>query len=269
MTNLWRWHAKSLLTNSFLWFWGVVFMLFWIVIGAFVESHGQSIQGPGVLMYTAAWYSIIVLLSLSMLSAAIASSLTHSTSALAYAFRFTRIGPSGYLLSLVGGSATIGIALGCVMLGGTIVLFGARFGNIVLPSNLPALVGVCLAAGVFMMLLAVVLILLVVNHFGLRSTSFVGFVPLVLSYGLGLVQIYAAVPAVVVYASPYNDIYSLLFQAFTGAATPVTVSGGGTATLDWPLLLLGLGVWMGILVASAIYLLGHIRPRQVEEGRQV
>ena len=267
--NLWRWYTKAILTNRSLWFWGVAFMLFWIVIGAFFESQGMVLSGSGLLAYAGAWYVIIVLFSLSMLASVIAVSLTYGSSALAYSFRFTALTPNGYFLSIVGGSAVLGLFLTFLMLGGTVGVFGARFDATIVPANIPAIIGVSLLAGVFYMALTTTLMLVVINYLGLKSTSFAGYVPLLFSYAFGLGQIYVRFPSWVLYGSPFNDLTSLLFQGFTGAPTPVRISNATQAVLSWPLLAIGLLAWILVLSVLAALLLRRIRARQLEEGRQI
>jgi hypothetical protein len=264
-----RFYAKSLLTNRSLWFWGVAFGIFWLVIGAFLESGGLSLTGIGLADYAGGWFVIIVLLSLSFLAGVISLSLTYGSYALAYSFRYTRLTPGGYFVSVLIASGLLGFCLSFLMLGGTVALFGLRFDSAVVPSNLPGLIATSLAAGVFYMALATTLMLLVINYLGLKNTSFVNYLPLLFSYAFGLGQVYARLPNGLLYASPFNDITSLLYQGFTGAATPAEISGAYTAVLDWPLLAASLAAWTVALSVLAALLLRRIRPRQLEEGRQV
>jgi hypothetical protein len=266
--NLWRPYTKAMLTNPFLWFWAVAFMAFWVAIGAFVESQGIGPSHATVVAYTTSWYALIVLFSLSMLAVAIANSLTYGSSALAYAFRFTRLTPEGYLGSIVGGSAILGGVLSFALLGVTVGMFGSRFGSVLLPADPLGLLAVALLGGVFFMALSVTLILVVINYLGLRSASFVGFVPLLISFSLGNAQAYVALPRWLLYGSPFNDLASLLYQAYSG--TPATVVlGTASAALDWSGLLLGVLLWTALLTGTSILLLRRIRARQLEEGRQI
>lgn len=267
--NLGAAYSKSLLTNGSLWFWGAAFMLFWIVIGAYVESSGYQLSGPGLSAYAGAWYAVVVLLSLSMLAIAIANSLTYGSAALAYAFRYTTLTPARYLGAVVLASAIFGLILGFVILGGTVAIFGARFHAAIVPSNVPALVAVSLGAGVFYMALATNLMLLVINYLGLRSASMVGYVPLLLSYAFGLGQAFTTLPTWLLYGSPYNAITSLLYQGFTGAPVPVMLGSTGSVTLAGPLLVVGLVAWTVGLAVTATILLRRIRARNLEEGRQI
>jgi len=267
--NVLRGYTKAMLTNRTIWSWGVGFMLFWLVVGAFIESQGQDLSGSGVVVYTAAWYVVIVLFSLSMFAVAVANSFTYGSAALAYSFRFSKLSPAGFFGSVVGGSAVMGTVLSFVMLGSTVGIFGLRFDYRFVPANVPALVGISVGAGVFYMALATVLMLVVINYLGLKSSAFVGFAPLLLSYAFGLAQVYAQLPAWLLYASPYNEIESLLYQAFVGSPTPLQISGSTSAVLAWPYLAAGLVVWTALLSGIAAGLLRRIRARQIEEGRQI
>jgi hypothetical protein len=266
--NLGRSFAKSLLSNGSLWFWAVAFMAMWLGIGAFLESQGVGPERAAIVAYTTSWYAVIVLIGLSLLAAAIAGSIVYSSSSLAYAFRWTRLTPSGYLGSIVVGSSVLGVVLNVVLLGATAGMFGWRFSTAVLPVDPLGLVGVSLLGGVFYMALAATLSLVVINYLGLRSSNFIGYVPLLLSFVLGNAQLYVALPRALVYASPFNDLLSLLYQGYSGA-TPTVQLGASSAPLAWVPLLLGVLLWTGAFAATTLGLLRRIRARHLEEGRQV
>lgn len=266
--NLWRPYTKAMLANGSLWFWAFAFMAFWLAVGAFVESAEVGPGHSAVVAYTTSWYAVIVLLSLSMLAVAIANSLTYGSSALAYAFRFSRLTPEGYFGSIVGGSAVMGAVLSFVLIGATAGMFGGRFRLLLLPADPAGLLAVSLLGGVFFMALAVTMILVVINYLGLKSTNFTGFLPLVLSITLGNAQIYLALPSWFVYGSPFNDLASLLYQGYSGV--PATGQlGAASLALTWEYLVVGILVWTAVLGASSLVLLRQIRSRQLEEGRQI
>ena len=266
--NLWRPYAKAMLTNASLWFWAVAFMAFWLAIGAFLQSQGVSTDRSAVVAYTTSWYAVIVLVGLSLLAAAIAGSIVYGTSSLAYAFRYTLLTPKGYLVSLIVGSAILGLVLNVVLLGATAGLFGARFSAAILPADPIALLGVSLLGGVFFMGLSATLTLVVINYLGLRSSNYVGYVPLLLSFVLGNAQVYVALPRWFVYGSPFNDLTSLLYQGYSGA-TPSVQLGSSSLSLGWVPLLVGAVLWTGLLAVTTLLLLRRIRVRQLEEGRQI
>ncbi len=266
--NLTRCYAKAMLTNGSLWFWAVAFMTMWLGIGAFLESQGVAATRSAVVAYTTSWYAVIVLIALSLLAAVIAGSYAYGSSALAYAFRYSRLTPAGYLISIVGGSALLGLVLNVVLLGATAGMFGVRFATTLLPVDPAALLGVSLVGGVFFMALSSTLALLAINHLGLRSADFVGYVPLVLSFVLGNAQLYVTFPRWFIYGSPFNDLTSLLYQGYSGS-TPTVELGTATVPLDWIFLVLGILVWTAAFVGCTLVLLRRIRSRQLEERRQI
>jgi hypothetical protein len=262
-------YTKAVLRNPQILFWGVAFMAFWFVLGAYVFSTGLPPARPAEVAYTSAWYAIIALFSLTIVAMSIAGSLTYGTSALAFSFRYTKLTPSSYALSLMASSAAVGLVFSFVMAGLVSGLFSAHFGTLILPANLAALIGVSMLSGAFMMGLGTALVLVVVNYIGLRSLSFIEFVPLVLSYIFGFAQLYLALPAALLYASPWNDMESLLYQAYHGTAAPITLVNVGGPTLLWPICVLGLAGWVVLLVALSSFMLGRIRSISVLEGRQI
>ncbi len=262
-------YTRSVLRNPNLLFWGIAFMAFWFVLGAYVFSVGLPSDRTSEVAYTAAWFAIITLFSLTIIAMSIATSMTYGTEALAFSFRFTRLTPTSYVLSLLAAAAAVGVIFSLLMAGLVSGLFSAHFGRAIWPSDVPGLIGVSLLSGAFMMTLGAVLVLVVVNYLNLRSMSFIEFVPLILSYIFGFAQLYVTLPVWVLYVSPWNDMESLLYQAYRGTPAPVTLATSSSSTLFWPFSLVGLVIWVVGLVFLSAFLLGRIRSVSVQEGRQV
>jgi hypothetical protein len=148
-------------------------------------------------------------------------------------------------------------------------LFSAHFGTTILPADVPAIVGVAVLSGAFMMGLATTLVLVVVNYLGLRNMNFIEFFPLILSYIFGFTQLFLAVPSWVLYLSPWNDMESLLYQAFGGSPARVVLADTASPTLSWPISVVALLAWVVLLVGVASLLLGRIRSVSIQEGRQI
>jgi hypothetical protein len=267
--SLARPYTRALLRNPNILFWGIAFMAFWFVLGAYVFSVGLPSNHASEVDYTSAWYAIIALFSLTVVAMSIATSMTYGTSALAFAFRYTRLTPTSFAVSLLAAAAAMGLLFSFIMAGLVSGLFSAHFGTVILPVNLWGLVGASVLAGAFMMGLGAALVLVVVNYLGLRSLSFIEFVPLVLAYIFGFAQLYIALPLAAIYASPWNDIESLLYQGFSGSAATVTLTNSGSAALSWPLAVAGLAAWVVGLVFLTSHLLGRVRSVSVQEGRQI
>lgn len=268
MTLAWP-YTRAVLSNPALWFWGVVFMAFWFVLGAYVFSGGLAPGRSAEVAYTSAWFAVIALFSLTTLAMSVASSITYGTSALAYGFRYTRLTPARYAFALIVAAAAMAVVLSFVMAAVVSGLFSAHFGRTILPANLLAVVGVAVISGAFMMGLATTLVLVVINHFGLRNMNFIEFFPLILSYIFGFTQLFLSVPAWVLYLSPWNDMESLLYQAFSGSPAHIVLATTTSPVLWWPISVAALALWVAVLVGLASVLLGRIRSVSIQEGRQI
>jgi len=263
-------YSKTLLTNRALWGWGVLFMVFWLVIGGFVESTGLPKGDSAVaLNYTASWYGIINLFTLSSLGVSIAFSLIYSTHSLAYAFRYTKLKPLSYLANIVASSLIVGVVLSVIMLLLTYAIFSYRFGASAAPVNPALAVPVAALAGVFMYALATMLVLIIINALGLKNQNFVSFIPLLLGYVFGFTQLFVALPNIVIYASPYTAIQDLLYHAYSGEPIPEVLSNPTGTTLSPTYLAVSLVAWTLILLLIDSAMLRRIKPKSVEEARQV
>jgi hypothetical protein len=268
--SLTKYYVKALITNKNLLFWGIAFMLFYAILGAYGFSSSLPLADQGVVLgYTSVWYALLVQFSLSSMAVSIAFAVIYASSSLAYSFRYTKLTPTSYISTLVGSSSVLGIVLSVIMLASTVFLYSSRFGYLLTPSNPIAALAVSALGGVFVMVLSMFLALIVVNYLGLRSSSFINFVPLMLAFGLGFTQYSVTLPIAIVYLSPYSAIQSLLYQAFSGQPANVRLSSMTGTTLDWPILLISLLVWIVAFTLLDVSLLKRLKPRQLEEARQV
>lgn len=244
-------------------------MIFWIILGAYSFSQGIPDTAVAVGSYTASWYSTIALYSLSSLAISISYSIYYASSALAYGFKYTKLKPISYVGTLVGSSSVLGIILSAIMLVSTYAMFSAKFGFNLIPKDPIGAVLISALAGVFMMTLSMLLVVIAVNYVGLQSINLVSFVPLLLAFGLGFTQLFTALPVTLTYLSPYNAIDSLLYQAYGGNPATIQLINPSSAALHWPYLLVSLVGWIVVLLLADSFLLQRLRPRQVEEGRQI
>lgn len=262
-------YTKGILSNRNLWFWGVAFMIFWIILGAYSFAQGIPDTKAATGAYTASWYSTIALYSLSSLSISIAYSIYYASSSLVYSFKYTKLKPISYVGTLVGSSSVLGILLSAIMLVCTYALFSERFGFNLIPADPVGVVLVSALAGIFMMTLSMLLVSIAVNYVGLQNISLVSFIPLLLAFGLGFTQLFTALPVALTYASPYNAIDSLLYQAYGGNPATVQLVNPSSTPLYWPYLLASLIGWIIVLLLADSFFLQRLKPRQVEEGRQI
>ncbi|MEM3799334.1 MAG: hypothetical protein QXH56_04490 [Thermoprotei archaeon] len=263
-------YTKRLLTNKSLWGWGVLYMLFFLTLGGLVVSSSISKSNIHVVLgYTATWYALTNLTSLSTLAISIAYSLLYSTHSLAYCFRYTKLKPSSYIANVVCSSMTMGVVLSVIMLAATYVIFSQRFGAMVAPSNPALAVGLASLSGIFMFALSTFLVLTLVNTIGLKNQNFVSFIPFILSYGFGFTQLYTPLPKALIYASPFTSIQDLLYHAYSGYPVTAALTNPSTPTIQTQYLALSLVAWIILLIMVDAFMVRRIKPRSIEEGRQV
>jgi hypothetical protein len=262
-------YVKGLLKNKQLWIFGIALTFFWLIIGAFELTQGIPNASTAANTVASSWFGLIGMFSLSAIAISIVYTIYHASASLTYSFKYTKLTPKIYVGTLIGSASIIGLILSVIMLFGTSGLFSAHFGLSVVPSNPLGAVGISVLAGVFMMSLAMLLVLVSVNYLGLRSVTLVMYLPFALAAGLGDTQMYSAIPLTFLYASPFNAISSLLYQTYSGTNVYAQFYNPATPALQWPILLVTLAVWIVALLAIDIALLGHLRPKQAEEGRQI
>ncbi|MEM0159135.1 MAG: hypothetical protein QW812_06460 [Thermoplasmataceae archaeon] len=243
-------------------------MAFWLFMGAYVFNFNPT--GKSMAMgYTAVWFSLIGLISASIVASSVSYSVYYGSSSLAYAFRYTKLKPASYVLDLLGGTSIVVAILGTVLLLCAMVVFSMKSKYSIYPAMPLQSILVFFLAGMFMFLVSVVFVILINNYVGLRNVTFVAYVPQILSYIFGFSEFGVPLPANVVYASPFSEIPRLLFQTFYGSAAPLNISSGTGPALNPYLLLSGLLVWIALLLLLALILVRRITPRSIEEARQV
>ena len=264
-----KYFIKSLMGNRALWFWGVLYVLIWLLLGAFVFSANLTASRAVVLPYASAWFGIFDLLSFASLTVSIAYTIYFGSSSLSYSFRYTRLRPLTYFLSLLAASSVMGITMSAILLFSAYAAFSYRFHLNLQPSQPLAALALSALAGAFMMVFAVAIVLIAVNYAGLKNINFMSFIPMILAYVFGFGQLYINIPAAVQYASPFNDIISLLFASYSGLKIPVSFKVPQAGFLDWRILLVSLLFWIILLSFADLMLIKRIRPRAIEEMRQL
>jgi hypothetical protein len=263
-----KFYFKALVSNKSLWGWGVGFMVFWLFMGSYVFGFNMTSKVES-LGYTSVWFSLIGLISGSIIATSVAYSVYYANSSLAYGFRFTKLKPSSYIFNLMGSTSVVAGIMGAIIIMFTIVLFSSRSGYILIPAYPELSILVFLVEGLFMFLLSVVLVISANNYTGLKSISFVVYIPQLLAYLFGFSELGIPLPSAVVYASPFSDIPRLLFETYYGKAAPLNMSNGTGPLLNPVILIASLLVWTALLFVLAMFLVRRIRPRSIEEARQI
>ena len=267
--GLTKYYVKGILSNRQIWFWGITFALFLLLIGAFELSQGIPNTKEAHSDVASSWFGIVALFSLSSIATSIAYTIYYASPSLAYSFKYTKLTPKSFVGTLIGSSTILGVILSIVVIAATCGLFSYHFNQNLTPSNLFGALGVAALAGIFMMTFAMLIVLVVVNYIGLRSVNLMTFIPLMLAFWLGDTQMYSNLPVAAIYASPYNVIQSLLYLSYKGTNVYAQLYNSATPVLQWPILVTSIVAWISLFVLIDVFLLGRLKSRQAEEARQI
>ncbi len=263
-----KYFLKSLLSNKAIWGWGVGLMLFWIIMGAYVFEPDMTTKNEWM-GYTSVWFSLIGLLSASVIATTVAYSVYYANSSLAYGFRFTRLKPSGYIRDLMISTSIMTGIIGAIITVLTIILFRTKSGYLLIPKFPEFLLLMFFVTGIFMFLLSAVLVMFANNYIGLKSVTLIAFIPQLLSFLFGLSEIGTSLPNEIVYGSPFTDIARIMYQTYYGKASPLNFSNATSPTLNPYIMMVSLIFWIALLFVLAMFLIRRIKAVSIEGGRQV
>lgn len=263
-----RYYIKSLLTNKSLLFWGLIFMIFWLFMGAFVFGFEYNNRNYS-LFYASSWYSVIALFSLSSIGTSVAYSIYYSGHSLIYLFRFSKLKPFDYIYNLLLSTSIVGAILGVLLLGFSSLFFSIRSGFSITPIFPSYAILISILGGAFMFLLAVNLVVLVNNYMGLKNITFISFIPLMLSYVFGFSLISIKLPTIIIYLSPFSEIVELFFFSYYGKNPTVVLSEPSSSLLNIYYLAVCLLIWDVFMFIFSTVLIRRIKPRSIEEARQI
>ncbi|MHB8361037.1 MAG: hypothetical protein ACYDAO_06275 [Thermoplasmataceae archaeon] len=267
-----KYFLKSMLRNKNIWGWGLFFMVFWLFMGAFVFNYNTTNTRSSYLYLASTWFGLIGLISTSTISTSIAYSIYYGNSSLAYVFKFTKLRPSGYISSFMLSTAIVGAILSAFMLLFTFIFFSYKSGYMLVPTFSYISIVVGLASGTFMFLLASIIIIVVNNYLGLRNISFATFIPMILTYLFGFSQLNISLPSYIVYGSPFTDISDLFIRSYDGKPIPINLSDPAnysSSMINPYYQAIILGMWIIILTVISLMLIRRIKPRPIEDARQV
>ncbi|PYB67644.1 hypothetical protein DMB44_08185 [Thermoplasma sp. Kam2015] len=254
----------GIMKNRSIWFWSVLFVLVWAVIGSFVASRGVAVGSEKY--YISAWYSIEAVISAGSSGTGIAYITFFSSSSLAYLFRFSRLRPVRYELIFFSGYLVTSMATLSTVTAANIFLFSLRFGHLTLPN--PYIIPAIIVTGAFFYVFSVMVALVVNNHFSLKNASFTSFVPLFLAFISAYLPLYISISRWVAVLYPFLGIEYLLSYSFTGAIN-LSLVAYGSPSVSPAAIYASVVCWMAILFIADVFLLRRIRPRSAEEMRQL
>lgn len=268
-TSLTRYYVKGVFGNRHIWIWGIALAFFWLLMGAFVLSQNIPNTAQAMNEVTSSWFGIIALFSFSSIAVSMAYTIYYASSSLQYSFKYTKLTPRLLVSTLVGSSSLLGMVLSSIVMTATFVFFSYHFNTMLAPGNVVGCIVVAALAGMFMMAFAIMLVLIALNYLGARSINLIMLVPMLLAFWLGTLQVDASMPVAAIYISPYNAIQSLLYSAYSGSSVYAQVYNPATPVLDWSLLIASVVTWIIVLIVIDIYLLRRVKPRSIEEARQI
>lgn len=264
-----RYYFKGVLANRHIWLWGIAFAFFWLIMGAFAMSQTVPSNTDAWVETTSSWFGVVALFSLSSIAVSMAYTIHCASSSLSYSFRYTKLTPRTLVATLVSSSSLLGMILSAVVMTATFVFFSVHFSSSIAPGNIIGGILVAALAGMFMMAFAIMLMLVAVNYLGARSITPIMLIPMLLAFWLGTVQVDSNMPLAAIYISPYNAIQSLLYASYSGTNVYAQLYNPATPVLDWTWLLVSLVAWTVGLIVIDVFLLRRLKPRPIEEGRQI
>ncbi|MBB5254321.1 hypothetical protein [Sulfurisphaera ohwakuensis] len=269
--------TKRLLTNPYLIGWGILFMIFWAIIGAFVESGAipSNLPQEAYKFYTSGWYGVLVLLSFSAIGVGLTAFIRYHTGSIPYLLRYSRMKSADYISGITIASVITSLVYSLILLAIVDLLFSYHFGFQISPANIPLILLTSLLAGLFFLSFSLFVELLIVKYLGLNpaTSQIVNFIPLILGYGFGFAALYSNLGNIV-YASPFADIEYLLTEGYYGHHIYLNALVNATSVSSNGIFSVGIGflaliAWIAILFAISLPLFNRIYYRSIYEEKIV
>ena len=267
-----KYFVKSIIFSRRVWIFGILFGIFLLYIG-----YNQSISGIGLSRfyqenYTAEWTGLVILFLLGTISTTIAQVAIYSSSSLPYLFKFSRLSRRSYLYNITISSLVVGICLSAVISIVATLMFSYKFGFIVHSNNYLSTYFTILLGSLFMIFFALFLVLLVINYLGARTVNYIQLLPMLLTYGIGILLLTANITdQYIYYVVPFNAYIVMFQEAFDGKELQIVSAHMHIvfSSLQYPYLLLSLLIWIASLIILDILLLGRIKASSLEERSQI
>jgi len=280
MKGLLLYTIKSILTSPQLLGYGILFDLFWGVIGAYVMGPNFISQLPSYqlssaekhtvyLQYTSVWYADLVIMSLSAIATGITFMLYYQTGTLPYLIRYSKLNTSTYFTSMYSGSLIASLLLELLITVTTVFMFSNSVGITVTPSNIGIITLTVILASVFFISFSTLLNLVIIKLRAYRLQNLFSFVPLILGYLAFAVFTFVTLKSpAAYYSNPYMAIEILLYNGYFGKFEFVNATGVTTIlNLSLGLLLLSTVAWIVLINAINYVLARKIYYVSLEEGR--
>ncbi|AWR93250.1 hypothetical protein [Acidianus brierleyi] len=265
--------AKRLLTNPYDLIWAVGFMIFWILMGAYIFSpgiaHGEY-YNQEVYYYTSGWAGTIILFSLGSLSVGITAMLNYQTGGLSHLFRYSKLTPLYYISSIYIGSIIASLIIGSTMIAFTTVAFSNRFGFIVYPKDILLLIISIILTAIFLTSFSMFLSIITLKTTR-KIREFINMVPLLFSFLFGFGYLYLKLNYFT-YASPFTMVDSLTMSGYLGKPSPlnyasIILSGQSGSFISIPLAIISSILWTVVLTIIDIIGIRKLYYKPLEEEK--
>lgn len=261
---IFRYMIKSLFKNRMIWFWGIFYVSFWLILGVFVWSNGMEINY--LKDYAATWYAFDSIISISSISVSLSYSIYFSSTSLSYLFKNSRLSSYEYYIESIISIAIffiiVGILLGLI----EILLFKIKFNIWIIPSNIPFLIILLFISGLIFYSFSIVMVILINNYAGLKNINFVSFVPMLLGWLFGYSVIFFKMPNYVIYSNFITPLAYAFVNVFLNHQVYVELSNPNSGIVNIQFCALSIFIWLIVLIIGSIYLLKRIRAKNIEEA---
>jgi len=282
MKRLLLYTIKSILTHPGVIGWGVLFVLFWDVAGAYLQAPSfihqlpsslqqfPSIEHSIYLQYTSTWYASLVILSLSSVAMGVAYILYYQTGTLPYLIRYSKLTTTTYFTSLYSGNLIASLILEALLTAVTVYMFSNNgIGISAIPSKIEIIILTILLSSIFFVSFSTFLNLIIIKLHAYRFQNLLNYIPLILGYLAFATFTYVTLKSpAVYYSNPYMAIEILLYEGYFGSFKFANATGAET-TLNLSITLLSLSIiaWIVMLNVINFILLRKMNYTSIEEGR--
>ena len=255
--------------------WGILFILFWGFIGAYIFAPSFAKEIPSEYLntsyqsYTAAYYADLIILSLSSIAVSISFMIFYQTGTLPYLLRYSKIKISSYLISIYSGIMIAVLIIGLLITFSISIMFSNNgLGISTYPSKPYIIIPVIVLGTLFFTSFSIFLVLIQVKLGTMKLQNLFGYIPLILGFLFYSLYTFSTnYPQILDYISPYLLIILLLYYGYSGGIPPVNIQNSDTVSLS-TVVLLSL-VWTIAFTVIDMMLLRKIQFVDVEEARQL
>lgn len=273
--KIFKYYTKSLFLSPENIFWSIVFVIFWLLMGAYLFTRGIPKEVIALyefkIWYTSSWYGVAGTFSLASLCVGLCYYFLFTTSSLPYITKYGKISINSFFLQIIWGTFLYSSFLAAILMLCTYAIYSHALSSRLLPAN-PFFAFLAVGiGGLFYYLLAAMIILILILTRKVKSVRLVSFLPMMASYALVFLQVFGAAGKILVYLSPFNNIYSLTTYAYLGKPIPLKweETAGGAILIDPTYSILILLVWMIIFALIDIYLMKRVKEIPTEELREL